>query len=89
VTREGVAATRRLRPAFTLVSNDQGDWVGLYGPDGRLIEEGHSFSESRILELAGVAHDRVWDVNLDDLGRLPDSLGEVAALGGKLTAVRP
>lgn len=83
------AATRHLRPAYTLVSNDQGDWIGLYGPDGRLIAEGHSFQESELLRLVGVAHDRVEDVDLSDLGRLPESLGEVAALGGSLETVRP
>lgn len=66
--------------AYTLVKNDQGDWIGLYGPDGRLIEEGHSFETSRILELVGVAHDVVWEVDLSETGRLPASLSEVSTL---------
>jgi hypothetical protein len=64
---------------LTLVRNDEGDWIGLYGHDGRLIEEGHSFEASQVLELAGVAHDVVCDVDLSE-GRLPSSLGAVASL---------
>jgi hypothetical protein len=76
---------------LTLVYSDSGDWVGLYGHDGRLLDEGHSFSESRILELASVAHDAVYDVDLSDIGHLPASLGEVASLHGDKTTrgVRP
>lgn len=68
---------------LTLVQNDQGDWVGLYGHDGRLIEEGHSFESSRLLELAGISHEVVWDVDLSESGHLPRSLGEVASLPGE------
>jgi hypothetical protein len=75
--------------AYTLVSNDQGDWIGLYGPDGRLIEEDHSFGSSQLLRLLGIAHNRVWEVNLEDAGRLPATLGGVAALGGYTEEVRP
>jgi hypothetical protein len=77
---------------LTLVRNDQGDWIGVYGHDGRLIEQTHSFEESRVLELAGVAHDVVSDVDLDDsAGHLPTTLGEVAHLPGaqRRREVRP
>ena len=75
--------------AYTLVQNDEGDWMGLYGADGRLIAEGHSFQESELLRLVGVPHNRVWDVDLSELGRLPATLGELAALGGTTDEVRP
>lgn len=65
---------------LTLVRNDQGDWIGLYGHDGRLIEEGHSFESSQLLALVGVAHDVVYDVDLSEEGHLPPSLGAVASL---------
>ncbi len=76
---------------LTLVHNDEGDWVGLYGHDGRLLAEGHSFAASQLLELAGVRHDLVWDVDLSETGRLPTSLGGVASLPGAKTRreVRP
>lgn len=75
---------------FALVSNDEGDWIGLYGPDGRLIAEDHSFEASELLRLAGVPHLSIHDVAIPwEQGHLPDTLGEVAALGGTTKEVRP
>jgi hypothetical protein len=68
---------------FAVVRGDQGDWIGLYGPDGRLIAEGHSFESSELLRLVGVPHLNIYDVAIpDDEGHLPPTLGEVAAWGG-------
>jgi pimeloyl-CoA synthetase len=39
-----------------LVSSDDGDWIGLYAPDGRLLDEGHSLTESRILDALGITY---------------------------------
>jgi hypothetical protein len=61
---------------YTLVSSEDGDWIGLYGPDGKLIEEGHSLSESRILTLVGIKHNW-WRMDLSLLGSLPSTLREV------------
>jgi hypothetical protein len=70
---------------YTLVRNDDGDWIGLYGPNGKLIQEGHSFESSELLELVGVEHDLIWDVALpEDTDRLPDTLAEAQRLGGML-----
>jgi len=69
---------------FTLVQNDQGDWIGLY-KDGKLIAEGHSFQESQLLNLVGVTHDLIWDVEVpENMGGFPDTLDEVIHLPGAI-----
>ena len=40
-----------------LISSDDGDWIGLYAPDGRLLDEGHSLDEMRILDALGIAYE--------------------------------
>ena len=75
---------------YAVVRGDQGDWIGLYGPDGRLIAEGHSFESSELLRLMGIPHLNIYDVPIsDDVGSLPPTLGEVAELGGITQEVRP
>lgn len=59
---------------IALVTNDQGDWIGLYDK-GHLVAEGHSFEPSELLDLIGVTHIRISDVDLNPYGsRLPDQL---------------
>jgi hypothetical protein len=75
---------------YTIVKNDDGDWIGLYGPDGHLLDEGHSFTASRVLELLGVAHDVIYDVPIPESeGHFPASLGDLAKWGGTTRSYRP
>jgi hypothetical protein len=66
---------------YTLIQDDEGDWIGLY-KDGRLVQEGHSFEPSRLLQLVGVRHDMIWDVDLSEEGSLPQTLEEAIHLPG-------
>lgn len=61
---------------ITLVEGD--DWSGLY-VDGKLVAEGHSFSNSELLEYCGVKHNRGFaDLDwLADRGTLPKKLSDV------------
>jgi len=43
---------------FTLVSSDQGDWIGLYR-DGVLLNEGHSLSPREVLDALGLENESV------------------------------
>ena len=75
---------------FSVVRNDEGDWIGLYGQDGRIIAEGHSFETSELLRLVGIPHLNIYDVVIpENKGHLPRTLGEIAALGGITQEVRP
>lgn len=40
------------KKVFILYSG-AGDWVGVYAPDGTLLEEGHSIEPARVAELLG------------------------------------
>ncbi len=56
-----------------IVSNDSGDWEGIY-INGRLAAEGHSLTVYEVLGLLGIAcefHTRLVDA---DDGRLPPAL---------------
>lgn len=44
---------------ITLVRNDDGDWVALY-KDGRLVDQGHSFQEERLLTLLEIEHETIY-----------------------------
>lgn len=66
---------------YTLVQNDQGDWIGLY-KDGLLIASGHSFSPSALLRMVGIRHDMIWDVTTEDGSDFPNTLDELIHLPG-------
>ncbi len=44
---------------YKIVSSAGGDWIGIYDPDGRLLDEGHSLSEERILDALDIHYDSV------------------------------
>ena len=50
-----------------LVSNDEGDWMGVY-IDGRLVYENHSIDEDHLLDLLGIEYTRVTDVDCEQYG---------------------
>lgn len=62
---------------ITIVQDDGGDWIGIYR-DGRLVDEGHSFSESAVLRLLGIKHEVIYVADVGRGGRLPWLLEEVA-----------
>lgn len=64
-------------PKVTFVMNDEGDWVGLY-IDGYLAYEGHSISETKMLELLDINYESFYNVKLDD--RLPYTVEKLHAL---------
>lgn len=61
---------------LTLVNNDEGDWEGLYR-DGFLIREGHSLSAHHVLEAIGLKFENIYNVDLSELGCLPETLSEL------------
>lgn len=62
---------------ITLVSGDDGDWIGMY-VDGELKAEGHSLSERRVLEvLKSVYEFEVEGITTKIDDRLPQRLSRV------------
>lgn len=57
------------------------DWVGVYGEDGRLIEEGHSFEPEEVIRMMGLDIPTIKvDITEHGLSRLPRTLSEVLDL---------
>jgi hypothetical protein len=63
---------------ITLVRAEAGDWTGLY-QDGKLLYEGHSVDDSRLLELLGIEHTVKEDPRVDAWGGCPDVLDNFPA----------
>lgn len=61
-------------PKYTLVSSQEGDWIGLYR-DGVLVHEGHSIPESEMCRYLGVEYESYEDHRVDLYGRCPNKLG--------------
>lgn len=60
-----------------LLRADAGDWIGIY-VDGKLVNEGHSLSESAVLEAVEVDFDgAIVDFDKLNWGRCPETLEEV------------
>lgn len=54
-----------------LVRDSSGDWIGIY-IDGKLVDEGHSLPEERMLDALSVEYtSEELDMEANDLGRLP------------------
>lgn len=67
--------------AIVLVSNDEGDWMGVYvGND--LVYQGHSIEPSRLLEIIGVSHTNYRDYSMGDDSHLPRTRDELKGFGG-------
>lgn len=58
---------------YTLVTDSGGDWVGLYGPDGNLLNEGHSLCEQQMLAALGVEYDS-REIDFERAGRCTPKL---------------
>jgi hypothetical protein len=60
-----------------LVSTCRGDWIAVY-VDGVKVNEGHSLSESAVLDAVGVEH-ACRELNASELDELGDSLPRILA----------
>lgn len=66
----------RVRAIHVVFAEDTGDWVGLYS-DGKLVAQGHSFSEREVLEHLGIPF-RFVRANVEATGyELPENIGAV------------
>lgn len=68
-----------------LVYSSTGDWIALYR-DGRLVDQGHSFQEDKLLSLLGIEHEAKYDVDLEPGWLFPPTYAELEAA---LAASRP
>ncbi len=47
---------------ITFIVSDQGDWIGLYDTDGKLLDEGHSLEPQAVVEALGFEYAHIeWD----------------------------
>lgn len=62
---------------ITLVHDNEGDWVALY-KDGKLLDQGHSFDEAKLLSLLGLKYESYYDIDPEPFGfQFPSDLGEI------------
>ena len=67
---------------ITVVNSD--NWVGIY-MDGKLLSQGHSFSESEVLGIVGLDVESVWVDPTSCLSSFPDDLDNLEDEGWVLT----
>lgn len=75
-------------PKVNLLHSEDHDWVGIY-VDGKLVDEGHSFTPEMVLEAIGVKHQSLdIDFEAADWGRCPATYAEVETyLAAKSVAI--
>ena len=64
--------------SYKLVYASNGDWVGLYAPDGHLMAEGHSLSEDRMLQVLGINYEYM-EIDFEDGTRCEHTFAEMIA----------
>jgi hypothetical protein len=75
----------RQHTKYALVSNDEGDWIGLY-EDGKLLYEGHSIDESKMLDLLGIKYRHIGEIDCNEFGcRMPATFAELEGRGQEWT----
>ena len=66
-------------PKVNFLHSEDHDWVGIY-VDGKLVDEGHSFTPEMVLEAIGAKHQSLtMDFEVADWGRCPATYAEVEA----------